>query len=251
MSHHFGAVPVLRDVSLVVSSGELVSVLGPSGAGKTTLLRAVGGFVVPNQGEIVLGGATVTNEHFVSAHQSDGSHRASCTPDYQLAAWQDALAPQVMACTICMKRPADFLAVPCGHQCGCGECLAEVKATTNECPICRAPITSLQRVFQSGLAEELQAPAVVGKLVPSEAQDEAGKAAGTSAEDLFDRVQNHAQNKEEAPAPRRGSIAAVMNAMVRRFSSDADTFFETRAGAPPPKTPLALLSPRCPAGGFF
>ena len=43
---------VLRDVSLVVPQGELVSILGPSGCGKTTLLRILAGFEPPDSGTI-------------------------------------------------------------------------------------------------------------------------------------------------------------------------------------------------------
>ncbi|TIT30442.1 MAG: amino acid ABC transporter ATP-binding protein, partial [Mesorhizobium sp.] len=41
VSKAFGAVAVLRSVSLEVTRGEVVTVIGPSGSGKTTLLRCV------------------------------------------------------------------------------------------------------------------------------------------------------------------------------------------------------------------
>ena len=59
VSHQYGATSVLSEVSLTVSDGELVSVLGRSGAGKTTLLRAIGGFITPAAGSIRLGGVEV------------------------------------------------------------------------------------------------------------------------------------------------------------------------------------------------
>ena len=55
-----GAVQALKNVSLELKQGELLSVLGPSGCGKTTLLNIVAGFLAPTEGRIVLNGHTVT-----------------------------------------------------------------------------------------------------------------------------------------------------------------------------------------------
>lgn len=51
--------PVVSDFCLDVHQGELVSLLGPSGCGKTTTLRLIGGFLVPDAGEIVLDGIAI------------------------------------------------------------------------------------------------------------------------------------------------------------------------------------------------
>ena len=53
------SVQALKDVTLDLQQGELMSVLGPSGCGKTTLLNIVAGFLAPTEGQIVLGGAAV------------------------------------------------------------------------------------------------------------------------------------------------------------------------------------------------
>ncbi len=51
--------PVLRDVSFVVSPGEVVSVIGGNGAGKTTLLRILATLAVPERGTILMEGQDV------------------------------------------------------------------------------------------------------------------------------------------------------------------------------------------------
>jgi ABC-type nitrate/sulfonate/bicarbonate transport system ATPase subunit len=52
VSHSFGAVEVVRDLSLAVARGEFVAVVGPSGCGKTTLLNLMSGFLAPDSGAI-------------------------------------------------------------------------------------------------------------------------------------------------------------------------------------------------------
>jgi len=47
---------VLRDVSFVVSPGEIVSIVGDNGAGKTTLLRILATLVVPASGQVLSDG---------------------------------------------------------------------------------------------------------------------------------------------------------------------------------------------------
>ncbi|MBA3561518.1 MAG: ABC transporter ATP-binding protein [Actinobacteria bacterium] len=55
---HYGPVQALRDVSLTVSEGEVVAVLGANGAGKTTTLRAISG-TVSRSGSIELAGKQI------------------------------------------------------------------------------------------------------------------------------------------------------------------------------------------------
>ena len=53
------SVQALKDVSIDLKAGELLSVLGPSGCGKTTLLNIVAGFLAPTEGQIELNGKLV------------------------------------------------------------------------------------------------------------------------------------------------------------------------------------------------
>ena len=56
----YDGVPVVRNVSLHVDSGEMVALLGPNGAGKTTILSTIAGLLKPISGEVeVLGEPTM------------------------------------------------------------------------------------------------------------------------------------------------------------------------------------------------
>jgi branched-chain amino acid transport system ATP-binding protein len=56
----YGAIHALRDVSLVVRAGEVVTLIGANGAGKSTTLRAITGLLVPKSGRILFDGDDVT-----------------------------------------------------------------------------------------------------------------------------------------------------------------------------------------------
>jgi iron(III) transport system ATP-binding protein len=52
----YGRLVVADGIDLSIGHGELVCLLGPSGCGKTTTLRLIAGFIVPDAGEVIVGG---------------------------------------------------------------------------------------------------------------------------------------------------------------------------------------------------
>src|ERR1700744_6094980 len=57
ISHRFGTLEVLNDVSFTVRAGEVVAIVGPSGCGKSTLLSILGGLLQSSAGQAELRGA--------------------------------------------------------------------------------------------------------------------------------------------------------------------------------------------------
>ena len=49
----FDGLEVLKDISLDVEEGEVLSIIGPSGSGKSTILRCATGLETPDSGEII------------------------------------------------------------------------------------------------------------------------------------------------------------------------------------------------------
>jgi NitT/TauT family transport system ATP-binding protein len=56
VSHSYGPLNILDDLSFAVGAGEVVAVVGPSGCGKSTLLRILGGLERPSGGRALLTG---------------------------------------------------------------------------------------------------------------------------------------------------------------------------------------------------
>lgn len=61
ISKKFGSFTAIRDLTLEIKPGTLVTLLGPSGCGKTTTLRMLAGLEYPSAGRIFIGGNDVTN----------------------------------------------------------------------------------------------------------------------------------------------------------------------------------------------
>ena len=62
LGKRFGALEVLKGLTLEVYKGELCCLLGPSGCGKTTTLKIVAGFLAPDGGSVYLTGEEITNK---------------------------------------------------------------------------------------------------------------------------------------------------------------------------------------------
>lgn len=59
LSTKYGSLQILRRVTLHVSKGEIVALIGANGAGKSTLLRTISGVIRPFEGEVLFLGAPI------------------------------------------------------------------------------------------------------------------------------------------------------------------------------------------------
>ena len=52
----YGATAALDNISLEISAGKIVGLLGPNGSGKTTLIKLINGLLQPNKGRVLING---------------------------------------------------------------------------------------------------------------------------------------------------------------------------------------------------
>jgi ABC-type branched-subunit amino acid transport system ATPase component len=61
LSHHFGGIAAVNDVSFTLHEGEILGLIGPNGAGKTTIFDIISGHLPTQRGHIFVGQADVTD----------------------------------------------------------------------------------------------------------------------------------------------------------------------------------------------
>ena len=101
----FGSNHVLRGIDFTVEQGEVVCVIGPSGSGKSTLLRCVNLLEVPQDGQVIIRGADITDRD---------AHLDAIRQQIGMVFQQFNLFPHLSALTNCtvaqrtvLKRPAE------------------------------------------------------------------------------------------------------------------------------------------------
>jgi polar amino acid transport system ATP-binding protein len=102
----FGTTEVLRGISMEVTKGEAVCIIGPSGSGKSTLLRCINGLIPINRGEIYVGTHPVhqlTTDSEMIALRKDVS---IVFQQYNLFPHKTALQNIMMAPVQVLKQPA-------------------------------------------------------------------------------------------------------------------------------------------------
>jgi len=63
---YYGQIHALKDVSITVDKGEIVTIIGANGAGKSTMLKTTSGLLKPRRGKITLEGDDITG---MKAHE--------------------------------------------------------------------------------------------------------------------------------------------------------------------------------------
>ena len=95
----YGAIHALRDVSLEVRAGEVVTLIGANGAGKSTTLRAITGLLAPRTGRIEFDGQDITGvpaHTLVAARHLDGAEGAASSrtsPCSRTSRWARTWSP--------------------------------------------------------------------------------------------------------------------------------------------------------------
>lgn len=99
----FGALEVLKGISLSIADREVVSIVGPSGAGKTTLLQVIGTLWRPDSGQLVIDGTDVLSLRGSALSRFRGQHIGFVFQFHQLlpefSAIENVMIPALIART--------------------------------------------------------------------------------------------------------------------------------------------------------
>jgi len=76
--------------------------------------------------------------------RDNGAGSSGAVADAAIAAVADAA---VNECVVCMESEKSHILVPCGHQCVCEVCAVNLVSTKQACPVCRAPVLQVIKVY--------------------------------------------------------------------------------------------------------
>jgi putative ABC transport system ATP-binding protein len=106
-------IDALREVSLEVREGELVVLTGHSGSGKTTLLNLIAALDSPDDGEIIVGGADITQLRLAAAARYRNERIGIVFQSYsllpQLTAVENVLLPMIPRGRLDRRRAVELL----------------------------------------------------------------------------------------------------------------------------------------------
>ena len=61
ISYEINNFSILRDVSLEIKGGEVLSIIGPNGSGKSTLMKVLAGDIIPDSGSVIINGKNLND----------------------------------------------------------------------------------------------------------------------------------------------------------------------------------------------
>lgn len=94
VSVRFGGVTAVNHVDLKLEDKQILGLIGPNGAGKTTFFNAVSGFVLPDEGRVVMFGRDVTREPpYKRAREGMGRTFQTERPFEELTVLENVLIP--------------------------------------------------------------------------------------------------------------------------------------------------------------
>ena len=61
ISYEINNFSILRDISLEIKGGEILSIIGPNGSGKSTLMKVLAGDIIPDSGSVIINGKNLND----------------------------------------------------------------------------------------------------------------------------------------------------------------------------------------------
>lgn len=93
LNKSFGGIKAIHELSLELSEGEILGLIGPNGSGKTTLINLITGFVKPDSGEVYFKGKKITGLQPYQIANLGLARTFQIPRPYRLASFKNLIVP--------------------------------------------------------------------------------------------------------------------------------------------------------------